>query len=220
MARRTGFTLIELLVVVSIIALLIALLLPALAAVRDSAIRMRCASNVRQINLGTMAYATDHNGHFPHRGWMSMPQAVSTLNEPFFHRYFSTEERREIFFCPGELIIARSPDTSSGWNTDMMTYQYNNWIFGPFTPPADLSNTNAPAGLALWNCMTLRKPNGDWMAHDVAEIPVTPGGANAAFTDGAARWVDHEDMEAMHPGYEASGNQFWWPRPPRHLTSN
>lgn len=59
MNRRGAFTLIELLVVVAIIAVLAALLLPSLGAVRDSARSTRCQSNLRQIGLSFEAYAQD-----------------------------------------------------------------------------------------------------------------------------------------------------------------
>ena len=61
--RRAGFTLIELLVVISIIALLVALLLPALSAAREQARRIQCASNQRQQFLAYRMYVNDFNGH-------------------------------------------------------------------------------------------------------------------------------------------------------------
>jgi prepilin-type N-terminal cleavage/methylation domain-containing protein/prepilin-type processing-associated H-X9-DG protein len=64
--RRTGgFTLVELLVVIGIIALLIAILLPALSAARRSARDLHCATNVRQLCTGLLAYAHQNRGKFP-----------------------------------------------------------------------------------------------------------------------------------------------------------
>lgn len=63
--RRHAFTLIELLVVISIIALLIGILLPALGAARATARQAGCLSNLRQINIGLAAYAEDYQGWLP-----------------------------------------------------------------------------------------------------------------------------------------------------------
>ncbi len=64
----TGLTLVELLVVAAVISMLVQLLLPAVQAVRESARRIRCASNVRQLALATTAHVTAH-GRFPTGGW-------------------------------------------------------------------------------------------------------------------------------------------------------
>jgi len=63
-----GFTLIELLVVISIIALLIALLLPGLDAAKESARAVQCASNEHTIILGVLNYAQDNHNMYP-EGW-------------------------------------------------------------------------------------------------------------------------------------------------------
>jgi prepilin-type N-terminal cleavage/methylation domain-containing protein/prepilin-type processing-associated H-X9-DG protein len=60
-----GFTLTELLVVIAIVALLATLLLPALAAAKDSGRRAACVSNLRQLGIAIHAYAGDHDGRLP-----------------------------------------------------------------------------------------------------------------------------------------------------------
>lgn len=65
MAGQGGFTLIELLVVISIIAVLAAILLPALGKVQDSARSTKCASNLRQLGVGINSYASDNDGQLP-----------------------------------------------------------------------------------------------------------------------------------------------------------
>jgi len=64
-ASLSGFTLIELLVVITIIALLVAVLLPSLSRARLAARQVVCASNIRQIGLPMTAYNNDHRGWYP-----------------------------------------------------------------------------------------------------------------------------------------------------------
>ncbi len=103
--HRTGFTLIELLVVISIIALLIALLLPALGAARKVAQSSACLSNVRQIGIALSMYAEDFKGKFPSVFSNNTAAPSNAFNDPkWFHSrtllvYYSDPNG---YFCPSD----------------------------------------------------------------------------------------------------------------------
>src|SRR5215831_17043066 len=72
-----GFTLIELLCVIAIIAILAALLLPAVVKAKAKAQRIECINNLRQVGLAFLSFAHDHNSQFP----MQVPSAGGGVKE-------------------------------------------------------------------------------------------------------------------------------------------
>lgn len=114
MQRQKGFTLVELLVVVSIIALLIAMLLPAIERARHTARLLMCASNLRQIGVGLMTYVSEW-GEYPPPGHVSV-YIIWENGSPFDNRQnlvdIAAGASKDIYFCP--LFRGARPKDSTG----------------------------------------------------------------------------------------------------------
>ena len=113
MKPNHGFTLIELLVVVSIIALLIAILLPALGKARQSARAMQCMNNLRQIETAHYAYLTENKGQLIDAG---LSHGGSSHSSETFVSQLQDYWSSSTDSGSGPEILARSPlDDSPHW---------------------------------------------------------------------------------------------------------
>src|SRR5436305_2061149 len=82
---RGGFTLIEVLVVISVISLLLAMIMPAMARARATSKRTACASNLRQIGIGTRCYLNATNDVLPYASLLpSIGPAPLTVRTPIY----------------------------------------------------------------------------------------------------------------------------------------
>jgi prepilin-type N-terminal cleavage/methylation domain-containing protein/prepilin-type processing-associated H-X9-DG protein len=155
MRTKTAFTLVELLVVIGVLGILASLLMPVISMVRGAAHNVQCMSNLRQVGLSVLAYATDNKGRTPMTNEMAIavdgeiPLRKSTLGNDYeyIHANLGFDQLYDngyldrdrvsatILFCPslpfrtGHSKYTSTGDGSGDTGKDVRDLIANNYIY-------------------------------------------------------------------------------------------
>ena len=223
--RRNAFTLVELLVVVSIIALLIAMLLPALNQARATAQTVRCASQLHQVMQGFHLYAAENQALLPHQriDYVDWSGTINTmLNQP------------RVFACPVDRTVRRAELAtfairSYANNSAKFTYLLNGyrspWPADPTARPEKIDQVPSNVLLIGENHGHDAYPGSGWWADGGAIVGLAEfegldayawdlhhgEGINYGFADGRVEFLAkaHVDQWRADTDYGGAGNDPW-----------
>jgi prepilin-type N-terminal cleavage/methylation domain-containing protein len=176
-AGANGFTLIELLVVIAVIAVLSAILLPALSKASDRARAIFCLNNTKQLALGWQLYADDHEQLLPYNlgmsgtfrtniNWVNNVMTwdlssdntnLATLTEASLSSYVSSATM--IYRCPSDRALS-AIQRAAGWDARIRSYSMNAMVGNAGDFSTNGVNSNNPGYKQFFKITQIQQPAG------------------------------------------------------------
>ena len=175
---HSGFTLVEMLLVAAIIAILAALLLPALSSAKAKGKQVACANNLKQLALGCQMYAADNESRLPENtpddqrknSWVSgnMKSSLDATNEALIRqgKLFPYANHILTYHCPAD-------PSKSGSSPRVRSYSMNGWMGSRY-----METNSRPGGFRTFvreTELAAARPSGLWVLLDEHELSIDDG---------------------------------------------
>ncbi len=237
-SKLKSFTLIELLVVVALIAVLIALLLPALGMARENSRQVVCGSNLSQISKGLGFFADEHEDHFPRACYLSSnstdPKNWTDLWSTRLNEYLSAaawdpkNSLRNVWACPSFTGVMVNGEEWYGTKG----YCPQNKVISPTTSPyctqrSAISEADRVPLILEWRNYAFASRwyltiVDAWQGGPLAcTLPLVRfdhrGGMNTLFCDSHVAWIPGRPLKWADPAEWCGGqlpgtdNRYWYP---------